>query len=97
MTDKEFFPSLDPGIARAVRLLHGAGIETHESCEGGPGHAYPEPTIAFGGQRDEGFRALALALQHSLPVDAVKRVWTVVDGEPTGPVWHMTFWKRMTR
>jgi hypothetical protein len=32
-------PDLDPGIVRAVRVLVEAGIETFESCEGGPGHA----------------------------------------------------------
>ena len=40
---------LDRGIERAVRILQAAGVETVESCEGGPGHSYPEPTIKFTG------------------------------------------------
>jgi hypothetical protein len=40
---------LDRGIEKAVRTLQANGIETFESCEGGPRHAYPEPTIRFHG------------------------------------------------
>ena len=34
---KIFDPPLDRGIAAAVSALVAAGIETFESCEGGPG------------------------------------------------------------
>ena len=86
-------PPLDPRIAHAVAVLVAAGVETFESCEGGLGHAYPEPIIRFHGYRDEGFRALAVALQADLHVLALRRVWDVVDGEPTGPHWEMVFAK----
>jgi hypothetical protein len=82
---------LDAGIADAVAILRNAGIETFESCEGGEGHAYPEPTIRFHGERPEGFRALAIALQHGLRVAELRRVWPICDGEPTGPWWELTF------
>lgn len=36
---------LDPGVAGYVRILRDAGVETFESCEGGLGHALPEPTV----------------------------------------------------
>ena len=91
---KSFDPPLDPGIESAVRVLFDAGIETYESCEGGFGHAYPEPTIAFNGGREEGFRAMVIALQYGLPVSAIRRVWRVIDGEPTGPFWELVFWKK---
>ena len=52
---------LDAGIAPYVLLLRGAGVETFESCEGGQGHAYPQPTIRFHGDRSEGLRALAVS------------------------------------
>lgn len=87
----KFSPALDKGVRRAVEILSKAGIETYESCEGGPGHSYPEPTIRFYGDRSEGFRALAVALQHNLPVSAVRRVWIVNDGEPIGPDWEIVF------
>ena len=86
-----FDPPLDPGIEKAVIILNQAGIETYESCDGGTGHAYPEPTIAFHGERDEGFRAFAVAMQNGLPVIAIRRVWRIIDGEPTGPTWEITF------
>ena len=84
-------PPLDAGIARAVAVLVAAGIETFESCQGGPGHAYREPTVRFHGYRDEGFRALAAAQLGGLRVMALRRVWDVLDGEPTGPHWEMVF------
>jgi len=80
---------LDKGIERAVNVLLDAGVETFESCEGGEGHAYPEPTIRFHGERAEGFRALAIALQYGLRVLSLRRVWPINDGEPTGPWWEL--------
>lgn len=89
----KFTSPLDAGIEKAVHILLDAGIETFESCEGGTGHAYPEPTVRFSGQREEGFRAFAAAKQLGLPVSALRRVWPIVDGEPTGPWWEITFTK----
>lgn len=91
----EHFPwhdDLDPGIAPYVLALVRAGIHTVESCEGGEGHCFPEPTVVFSGQRDEGFRALAVALQLGFPVSSLRRAWPVIDGEPTGPYWELAFY-----
>jgi hypothetical protein len=89
---QDWLGSLDPGVASYVDVLDAAGVETFESCEGGPGHAFPEPTIRFYGVRGEGFRALAVAVQRRLPVSSVRRYWDVNrDGEPEGPHWEMTF------
>lgn len=82
---------LDPGIASIVHILVDAGIETFESCQGGEGHAYPEPTVRFHGHRSEGFRALAVALERGLNVGYLRRIWQINDGEPTGPYWELTF------
>jgi hypothetical protein len=82
---------LDSGISREVNALRDAGVETFESCEGGPGHAYLEPTVRFYGNHAEGFRAFAAAITAQLKVLALRRVWPVIDGEPTGPWWEMTF------
>jgi hypothetical protein len=89
----EYEPPLDTGIKRYVEILVAAGIETYESCEGGDGHCYPVPTIRFSGDRSEGFKALAVALQHQLPVSSISRIWTVIGGEPTGPYWEMVFYR----
>jgi len=88
---------LDAGIRWAVEILCTARIETFESCEGGSGHSYPEPTVRFHGDRSEGFRALAVALQNNLPVSSIKRIWNIDDGEPTGPYWEMIFWRKMDK
>lgn len=82
---------MDAGILLYVNAFLAAGIETFESCQGGDGHTYHEPTIRFHGDRSEGFRALATAMQHGLAVAELRRVWPVNDGEPTGPWWEITF------
>jgi hypothetical protein len=91
MTTEQFDSPLDPGIKDAVETLCAANVETFESCEGGPGHAYPEPTVRFHGNKAEGLRALAVALNAQLPVMALRRVWPILDREPTGPYWELTF------
>jgi hypothetical protein len=88
----DWLSSLDPGVRPYVDVLDAAGVETFESCEGGPGHAMPEPTIRFHGQRPEGFRALAVARTYDMPVSELRRSWPLIDGEPTGPYWEMTFY-----
>ena len=66
-------------------------METFESCEGGLGHAYPEPTVRFEGATSEGLRALSVALENGLPVFSLRRAWGVIDGLIHGPWWEMTF------
>jgi hypothetical protein len=85
------FESLDEGIRDAVKVLSSANVETFESCEGGEGHAYPEPTVRFYGARAEGFRALAAAMQAGLKVAYLRRTWPINDDEPTGPWWELVF------
>jgi hypothetical protein len=87
---------IDVGIRQAVQRLQENGIETCESCEGGSGHAYPEPTVAFYGTPEAGWRAVAVCLGYGLPVRSLRRVWDVLEAnEPTGPHWEITFRKRM--
>lgn len=82
---------LDKGIKEAVLVLREHGVETIESCEGGNGHAFTEPTVRFCGGKAEGYRALSVALQYGLRVVELRRVWPVLDLEPTGPWWELTF------
>jgi hypothetical protein len=44
-----FEEPLDEGIREIVLTLIANGVETFESCEGGPGHVYPWPTVPFTG------------------------------------------------
>lgn len=82
---------IDPGIAYAVSALRDGGIETFESCQGGQGHAMPEPTVRFHGNAWEGHRAFTVAMERGLPVLAVRRSYSVIDGQLEGPWWEMTF------
>lgn len=82
---------LDPGIEHYVLKLRENGIETCQSCQGGPGHTYLEPTIDFSGNQAAGPRAVAVALTYGLPVSELRRVWHIRDGEIDGPLWSMTF------
>ena len=93
---REYEPPLDPGISRAVHILNGAGIETFESCQGGEGHSYLEPTVRFHGERPQGFRALAVAQENGLAVSSLRRIYLILDGEPTGPYWELTFRKTVS-
>lgn len=91
---EDWLASLDPGVARYVDVLSAAGIETYESCEGGDGHSYAEPAVRFYGVPGEGFRALAVALQHGFPVRAARRIRRVdKDGHPQRPDWELAFWR----
>lgn len=94
---RPFIPGkIDAGIQKAVFLLQDAGVETYESCEGGKGHAYSEPTVRFHGVPEAGWRALSVCLANGLPITSLKRVWDVLDGdEPTGPYWEITFRNRI--
>jgi len=82
---------LDCGIKDAVCIFQAEGIETYESCEGGPGHAYPDPTIRFLGDNSEGYKAYAIALRNGLPVSELRRVWVTEEGNLRGPYWEITF------
>jgi hypothetical protein len=85
---------IDCGIKREVEILRANGVETFESCEGGQGHPFHEPTVRFHGNAAEGMRALAVALQHGLSVSELRRYYAVIDGEPNGPYWAITFCRR---
>lgn len=90
---QEFSPPLDTGIAKAVHVLRAAGVETFESCQGGIGHSFPEPTVRFHGNVGAGYYALGVALTHALPVSELRRTWDIEDKCPTGPYWELVFWK----
>jgi hypothetical protein len=86
-----FKPPLDEGIRDIVIGLIANGIETFESCEGGPGHSFPEPTVRFEGGPSEGLRAMAVALENGMPVFRLRRVWGMIQGAIHGPWWEITF------
>ncbi len=79
---------------RAVKVLTDRRIETFESCEGGQGHSMPEPRPLLrtpGG----GLEGPVGVLAYGLPVLALRRYWTIEDGEPVGPSWELVFRHRL--
>ena len=86
---------LDKGIERVVRMLRYHGVETVQSCEGGEGHAFIEPTVRFIGEKGEGFRVLGIALSMGFPVKCVRKVWDVENGEPTEICWELILTKKL--
>jgi len=93
--DKKFDIPLDPGIERAVLFLRNKGIETFESCEGGKGHAYTEPTVRFHGQYDDLLKAAGLLIYYGFPLDSVRRYYSVLWNELVGPYNEVTFYKKV--
>ncbi len=82
---------LDPGIRHAVLVLRRGGVETFESCEGGPGHSYPEPTVRFYGSAWAGYHAFAVAMEHGLSVSMLQHFYDCNDGQLAGPWWALVF------
>ena len=87
-----FEPPLDDEIREIVVTLIANGVETFESCEGGIGHSYTEPTVRFEGDSSEGLRALSVALANGLPVKELKRSWGIQEKMVHGPWWELIFW-----
>lgn len=90
--------SLDPIIKDAVILLNKYGYKTFESCQGGDGHCYPEPTVRFFGDEFDLIRAYELCSIHGLNVFNAKRVYRktdvyseVTDGISIGDNWDKPF------
>lgn len=92
---KELCPTrpIDGGIVRAVKILSDAGLATFESCEGGAGHSYPEPTVRFHGTVACGWKALGELMTYGLPIRRLSRTWTLGGNEPAGPYWEVAFSK----
>lgn len=85
------FDFVDAGIRREVLILANNGIDTFESCEGGPGHTFPDPTVRFCGGKDEGLRAVRIALENGLRPAVLRQYYSIENGEPIGPQWELTF------
>ncbi len=93
----DFYRGLDPGIRFAVRVLHAAGFDTCQSCQGGDGHSYLEPTVDMvaGGDDADGFGALAALAEFGLPVSGIAIFWNIKNGLPYEKLWRITFSKTM--
>lgn len=82
---------LDEAIKPIVLLLQQHGVETFESCQGGIGHCFPDPTVRFYGDKYEGLRVAHICLQNALPIQQIRRAFDVYDDELHQPFWEVTF------
>ena len=85
------YDDIDDGIMGAVKMLRSAGIETFESCQGGPGHAHHHPVIWFTGDAQEGFRAEQIATEAGYQVYHIAQFWYSRRGVRYGPYWEISF------
>jgi hypothetical protein len=82
---------IDAKILPVVEVLNNHGFKTFESCEGGEGHCFPEPTVRFEGNEFDAMRAYEICQLYSFPVHEVKRVFrkTPVYGSDNTPNAHL--------
>jgi len=83
--------ALDDGIIGVVKVLREAGIDTFDSCQGGPSHASERPVVWFKGNESEGFRAEEIATAAGYQVFHISRFWYTRQGERFGPYWEIAF------
>jgi hypothetical protein len=91
MMPEAWYAKLDAGIRFPVRVLHAAGIETCQSCEGGAGHAYAGPSIDMVAGADDanGFAALRALEAYHLHVETLAIVWSVRNALPYEKLWRV--------
>jgi hypothetical protein len=79
--------NIDALILPAVKILNEHGFKTFESCQGGNGHAFLEPTIRFEGSEFDLIRAYEICELYGLPALEVRRVFrkTPVHTEDNTP------------
>ena len=82
---------IDPDIEPLVTILRQNGVETCQSCQGGPGHSSDKPYVDFSGGDGAGYLAVGVALTYGMPVTRLQRTWSVLEKVLKGPVWRMTF------
>lgn len=91
---------LDEGIRAAVEILNNHGFKTFESCQGGEGHCYAEPTVRFFGSDFDLIRAFEICQCYGLNVLEAKRIYrkedvyklnVTVNSLPFGSAWSSPF------
>ena len=95
--EEKEYKKLDKGIRFPVRVLHAAGFETCQSCEGGSGHSYELPTIEMvsGGRDANGWGALAALENYGIRVFQLSITWPIKDGMPYEKNWTIALEKKL--
>ena len=91
MWSKKEYEKLDKGIRFPVKVLHAAGLETCQSCEGGKGHAYELPTIEMISRDSDadGFAALAVLAHYGIEVFSIGIQWPIKNWMPYEKNWRI--------
>ena len=71
----EIINAVDEIIKPAVKIMLEHGFHTFESCQGGEGHSFTEPTIRFNGTEFDLIIAYELCKHYKLNVSCVRRVY----------------------
>ena len=96
MMEEDDFSYVDDGIRRAVVILNKHGFKTFESCEGGEGHCFPDPTVCFYGSEFDLMRSYDICSLYHLNVFECRRVFgkspvyrdnELINAEPIGEAW----------
>lgn len=66
---------IDELILPAVKILNEHGFKTFESCQGGDGHAFLEPTVRFEGDEFDIIKACQICELHGLIVCEGRRIF----------------------
>jgi hypothetical protein len=90
---------IDVLILPIVELLNKNGFKTFESCQGGEGHCFKEPTVRFLGDEFDLLRAFDLCQFHLFPVYQGRRVFrkeflydeNSVNPQAIGNIWEKPF------
>lgn len=90
---------IDESIKPIVDILIQHGFKTFESCSGGQGHAFYEPTIRFKGNEFDLIRAYEICMMYGFQPLEVKRVYRKVDlwdnieqkYKGSSPIWDKPF------
>lgn len=92
---ERFYEAIDGGIRFPLKVLHAAGLETCQSCQGGEDHSYDRPTIdmIWAGHNGAGFIAADALAAHGLRVQDVSIVWRIEHAVPVEAVWRVTLWE----
>ena len=89
-SERAMLKRLDPKFRRIVQILRENGIETFESCQGGKGHHFPEPTVKFLGDYDAAYKAVSICINYRIPISCLRRYWDIIKNVLEGPAWEIT-------
>ena len=67
--------NIDTKILPIVQILNEHGFKTFESCEGGEGHAFLEPTIRFEGDEFDIIKACQVCELYGFVVSEGRRIF----------------------